>query len=69
MRSRLVVVLEVVLQNPTQVSPVEHDHMVEAFPPDRANQSLDVAVLPRDLREVTTCSIPIDRSVSTTFSP
>ena len=46
MRPRLVVVGQVLLQHPPQVFLVQHDDMIEAFPPDRADYSLAVSVLP-----------------------
>jgi hypothetical protein len=49
-RSRLVVVGQVLLENTTQMSLSQHDHMVEAFPPDRPDDSLAVSVLPRGSR-------------------
>ena len=49
MRSRLVVVLEVLLQDPVQVALVEYDHMIETLTPYRSNHPFHVAVLPRGL--------------------
>jgi hypothetical protein len=46
-RADLVVIESVVLQNATQLRFVEHDQVIEAFAPDRADEALDVAVLPR----------------------
>jgi hypothetical protein len=43
----LIVVRSVILQNAMQLRFVEHDQVLEAFPPDRADEALDVAVLPR----------------------
>ncbi len=48
-RSRPVVVCDVLAQHPPQMPLVEHDHVVEAFPPRRSHHPLDVAVLPRRL--------------------
>jgi hypothetical protein len=47
MRPDLVVVGSVILQSATQVRFVEHDQVIEAFGPNRADEALDVAVLPR----------------------
>ena len=44
--SRLVVVREVRGQDPQQVRFVEHDHVVQAFAANRADESLHVRVLP-----------------------
>jgi hypothetical protein len=44
MGSRPVVVGEVLLQHPSQMLLTEHDHMIEAFPPDRTDHPLDVTV-------------------------
>jgi hypothetical protein len=43
----LIVIGSVIPQNATQLRFVEHDQVIEAFPPDRADEALDVAVLPR----------------------
>jgi hypothetical protein len=40
-------VLQISAQDPAQVRFAEHNHMVETFPSDRADQSLDVHILPR----------------------
>src|ERR1700688_3540550 len=50
MRPELVVIGSVILQNVTQLRFVEHDQVIEAFAPDRADEALDVAVLPRRAR-------------------
>jgi len=42
----LVVIADVILQNATQLRFVEHHQVVERFAPDRADEALDVAVLP-----------------------
>ena len=47
MRPDLVVIGSVIPQNATQLRSVEHDQVIEAFPPDRADEALDVAVRPR----------------------
>ena len=47
MRPRLVVISEVLAKNAAKVSLLEHDGMVETFAANRANEPLDVAVLPR----------------------
>jgi hypothetical protein len=41
-----VVVQSVGLENAAQVRLAEHDQVIEAFAPDRADEPLDVAVLP-----------------------
>ena len=46
MGPRAIIVCGVLAKDPAQVTFSEHDQMVEAFPPDRADQSLRVAVLP-----------------------
>ena len=46
MRPRLVVVGQVFLHHSPQVLLAEHDHMVEAFPPDRSDDPFAVSVLP-----------------------
>ena len=46
-RPHAVVIAGVGRQDPTQVPLPEHQDMVQALPPDRADQPLDMAVLPR----------------------
>src|SRR5262245_22355385 len=46
MRSHGVVVLQVAHEDVAQVLLAEHDGMVEAFPANRADQTLRIAVLP-----------------------
>ena len=47
MRSVFVVITDVGTKNSTQVSVAEDDDVIEAFPADRAEQSLRMPVLPR----------------------
>src|ERR1039458_10143212 len=46
MRPDLVVIGSVILQDAPQLRFVEHDQVIEAFAPNRADEALDVAVLP-----------------------
>ena len=46
MRSEFVVVAGVGRKDPTQMGLAEHDGVIEAFPADRADQSLRIPVLP-----------------------
>jgi hypothetical protein len=41
-----IVVTRILAKHPAQVSLSEHDQVVDAFPADRADQSLSVSVLP-----------------------
>jgi len=41
-----IIVCDILAEDPAQVSFSEHDQVVEAFPPDRTDQSLRVPVLP-----------------------
>src|SRR5258708_40168022 len=50
MRADLVVIGRVILQNATQLRLVEHDQVIETFAPNRADEPLDEAVLPRRTR-------------------
>ncbi len=50
MRPAPIVVGGVILQNAPQLRFVEHDQVIEAFAPDRSDEALDVAVLPRRAR-------------------
>src|SRR5262245_22323854 len=47
MNARFVVIGGIFAQGPAQVRLPEYDHVVETFPADRADQPLDVRVLPR----------------------
>ena len=47
MRSRLMVISKIRRKHATQVTLVENDHVVETLATDRANDALDVGVLPR----------------------
>src|SRR5947208_12799911 len=47
MNARFIIVRGIPAQDPAQVRLPEHDHVVETFPADRADQPLDVWVLPR----------------------
>ncbi len=41
------VIVEVGRQDPSQVTRVQDNDMIEAFPPDRSDDALDIGVLPR----------------------
>jgi hypothetical protein len=47
MNARFIVIGGIFAQDPAQVRLPEYDQVVETFPPDRADQSLDVCILPR----------------------
>ena len=47
MRSEFIVIAGVVSEDSTQVGVAEDDDVIEAFPADRADQSLRMPVLPR----------------------
>ena len=46
MGSRLIIVGSIGAYDSAQVRFTEHDHVVQAFPADRANEPLNVSVLP-----------------------
>ena len=46
MRADLVVIGSILLEHATQMGFVEHDQVVEGFASNRADEALDVAVLP-----------------------
>jgi hypothetical protein len=50
MSSKILVVVEVRFQDAPQTGFIQHDHMIQAFPTNRADQSLNVGVLPGRLR-------------------
>src|SRR5262245_47937484 len=47
MNARFIVIGGILAQDPAQVRLPEYDHVVETVPADRADQPLDVRVLPR----------------------
>ncbi len=47
MNARFIIISGILAQDPAQVRLPEHDQVVETFPSDGADQSLDVRVLPR----------------------
>src|SRR5439155_5438449 len=50
MNSRHIIISGILPKDPTQVRLPKHDHVVETFPSDRADQSLRVRILPRRAR-------------------
>src|SRR5215475_2061681 len=47
MNARFIIIRSIPTQDPAQVRLPEYDHVVETFSSDRADQPLDVRVLPR----------------------
>ena len=47
MNARFIIIRGIPTQDPAQVRLPKYDHVVETFPSDRADQSLDVRILPR----------------------
>src|SRR5262249_47245550 len=47
MNARFIIIPSIPTQNPAQVRLPKYDHVVETFPSDRTDQSLDVWILPR----------------------
>ena len=47
MRPDLVVIGSVIFQDATQLRFAEHEQVIEALAPNRADEALDVAILPR----------------------
>src|SRR5438067_11779759 len=45
--ARFIIIRGIPTQDPAQMRLPEYDHVVETFPSDRADQPLDVRVLPR----------------------
>ena len=64
-RAGALVVVEVRFQDAPQTGLIEHDHMIQAFPTNRADQSLNVGVLSGRLRrrENLTNAQPVRRLV------
>ncbi len=48
---------------------VEHDHVVQALPPDGADDSFHIGILSGDRGAVTTSSIPMALTLARTFDP
>jgi hypothetical protein len=46
-RARLVIIRKISGKHSSQTGLVENDHMIQAFPPNGANQPLDISSLPR----------------------
>jgi hypothetical protein len=47
MNSRPIIIGNILPKDPTQMRLPKHDHVVETFPSDRADQPLGVRILPR----------------------
>src|SRR5262249_10002660 len=47
MNARFIIIRGIPTQDPAQVRLPKYDHVVETFPSDRADQPLDVRILPR----------------------
>jgi len=47
MSPQLIIIGGICAENPAQVRFTEHDHVVQAFPADRADESFNVGILPR----------------------
>src|SRR5262245_46562008 len=47
MNARFIIIRGIPTQDPAQVRLPKYDHVVETFPSDRTDQSLDIRVLPR----------------------
>src|SRR6478672_8153679 len=47
MNARFIIIRGIPTQDPAQVRLPKYDYVVETFPSDRADQSLDVRILPR----------------------
>ncbi len=58
-RTRAVVVAEVAAQTTTQVSLVQHDHVVEELAADRTDHALGERVLPDDRGAARTSAMPM----------
>src|SRR5437763_2808898 len=61
MNARFIIIRGILAQDPAQVRLPEHDHVVETFPSDRADQPPDVWVLPRRPGAVGLSRIPMAR--------
>ena len=50
MNAQLIIIAGILAEDPAQVRLPKHDHVVETFPSDRADQSLHASILPRRAR-------------------
>jgi len=50
MNPRFIIIGSILPKGPAQVRLPKYDHVVKTFPSDRADQSLDVSILPRRAR-------------------
>ena len=69
MNSLLIIIGNILPKEPAQVRLPEHDHVVETFPSDRADQSLRVPILPRRARRMGLSRIPMARNRRVTAAP
>ena len=68
MNSRHIIIGSILPKDSTEVRLAEHDHVVETFPSDRADQSLRVCILPRRARGNGLSRMPMARNRRVTAS-
>jgi len=68
-RSQIVVIAGIRLQNPTQVRLAQGDHMICALASDRPDQSFGKAVLPRRAGAIGLSRMPMARNRCLTAAP
>ena len=69
MNARFVIISGKLAEDPSQVRLPEHDHVVETFPSDRADQSLCVRILPSEPGAMGLSRMPMARNRWVTAAP
>ena len=69
MNSRLIVIGDIFGKDSAQLCLPEHDHVVETFPSDRADQSLRVLILPDEPAAMGLSRMPMARNRRVTGAP
>jgi hypothetical protein len=69
MNLRLIVIGDIFGKDSAQLCLPEHDHVVETFPSDRADQSLRVLILPDEPAAMGLSRMPMARNRRVTVAP
>ena len=68
-RAVLMIIVEVVRESAPQMGLVEHDHVMQTFPADGADQAFDKRILPGERGAMNFCSSPSPRVRCTNSKP
>jgi hypothetical protein len=66
---KAIIIGSILPKDPPEVRLPEHDHVVETFPSDRADESLRVRILPRRARAMGLSRMPMARNRRVTAAP